>query len=181
MGFHTPDVPVEAFVANRDGWDACVAKEVGRRCPIVLHITATGVPLTRNDTTTTLQRRARELLSRGPAPVPAAELALGRRLLHDLAEDLRGGGLSPLELAFVIDAAGRLVAELVLGSRRQWLGTGKWLARRLADADPALAQRLQTALRSAHAGNVRPLVFLGRDVLEATGGPVPSEWQAPPS
>ena len=47
-GLHGGRWPVEGFISHPQGWERYVTNEVNERRPVVLHITATGVPLTTN-------------------------------------------------------------------------------------------------------------------------------------
>jgi len=174
-GFRTHDLPAEIFVADLDGWNRYIQQEIRDRHPVVLRITAVGVPLTQNEATAALQRQAGELLSAGPTPASQAELGLARRLVADLIDDLRGG-VHHLEEVLVVEAVTRQVAELVLLAQRRWLGVGKWLARLLDDADSRLARELDAAARASHTGEVEPLIAAATRALDMTGGPVPDEW-----
>ena len=63
-GVHGGRWPVEMFISDLKGWERCVAKEVHERRPLVMQITATGVPLT---TDTTRRQRCSALLD-GSSP-----------------------------------------------------------------------------------------------------------------
>ncbi|MCA1693737.1 MAG: nucleotidyltransferase domain-containing protein, partial [Actinobacteria bacterium] len=74
-------------------------------------------------------------------------------------------------------------AELALLERRQWIGHGKWLLRRLRGADPHLARKLIDAYRSLVVRNdTRPLEQITRRVLDQSGGPLMEGYHraAPP-
>jgi predicted nucleotidyltransferase len=133
-GFRFATSLVEAFVADRDSWDRCVTEEVRQRCPVVLRISATGVPVTVDRETTELQEHAADIFAAGPPPVAEPEARLGRRLLADLRLDLDGGP-PEAERAFIVEAIARQSAELLLVGRRHWLGRGKWLARVLDESE----------------------------------------------
>ena len=143
---------------------------------MVLHITATGLPLVDSNLSHRLQLSARALYESGPRPLDEQEPRLARRLLTDLLDDLPGAA-TDLEAAFLINAVAQRAAELVLLARGRWLGEGKWLARRLAEADPVLAPRLLDGIRTAHAGNHRTLLEVTVEVLAEVGGPAPLPWR----
>jgi hypothetical protein len=177
-GLHSHDWPVEIFIADLDGWNRYVEQEIRARRPVALRITASGVPLTQNDSTVELQRRANEMLIAGPAPASPAELAIAQRLLTDLVDDLRGG-MHGLEQVLVIEAVTRQTAELVLFAQRRWLGAGKWLARLLEEVDPRPAGDLDSAARAAPTGDVDALIAAANRAIDASGGPVPDRWCDP--
>ncbi len=179
-GIHGGRWPVELFISDPEGWQRCVAKEVDDRRPLVLQITATGVPLTPNDTTRELQLRAQRLLAQGPRPLTPSELSLQRRLLGDLLDDFGGVTQGP-EREFLIEVVFRQAAELWLMNNRQWLGWGKWLARAFNERSPELATGLALAVRAAHQGDASRLLAVARLVLDDAGGPVRSDWVDPVS
>lgn len=177
-GIHGGRWPVELFLSDSEGWRSYVAKEVADRRPLVLQISATGVPLTPNDTTRDLQLGAQELLTRGPRPLTPSELSLQRRLLTDLLDDLDDVRHGP-EREFLIEASFRQAAELWLMNNRQWLGWGKWMARSLNEQAPELSTGLALAVRAAHQGDRSRLLEVARLVLDDAGGPVRSDWVDP--
>ena len=179
-GFHGGRWPVELFVSDPEGWQRCVAKEVDDHRPLVLRITATGVPLTPNDTTRDLQLSAQRLLTRGPRPLTPSERSLQRRLLADLLDDFEGVPRGP-EREFLIEAIFRQAAELWLMNNRQWLGWGKWLARAFNERCPELSSELALAVQAAHQGDPSRLLAVARLVLDDAGGPVRSDWVDPVS
>jgi hypothetical protein len=176
-GFRAGGWVAEAFVADVGGWLECIAREVRARCPVVLRISATGVALTANQDTAELQRRARDNLAEGPPPLTVSESELACRLVTDFCKDLEGG-LSEQERAFVVEALARQAAELLLVSRGQWRGEGKWLARTLDDAEPGLAQSFTSAITAAHAGDPTQLTGLARAAVDASGGAIGDVWAA---
>jgi hypothetical protein len=173
-GFSAGRWPAEAFVATQQDWQRYLGAEVARRLPVVLHLTATGQPLVDSDLSQPLQQSARDLYETGPRPLDEQEYRLARRLLNDLLDDLPAA--TDLEATFLINAVAQRVAELALLAREKWLGEGKWLARRLAEADPVLANRMLDAIRTAHAGNHQTLLEVAGEILSQVGGPAPVPW-----
>jgi hypothetical protein len=177
-GLRASEWPTELFVTDLAGWDRYVDREIRERRPVVLRVTATGIPLTDNEATATLQRRASDMLRAGPPPVSSAELALARRLLADLIDDLRGG-THGLERVLVIADITQHAAELVLLARRHWLGSGKWLARLFEATDPNFARQLAATSRAAQTGDIQGLLTTATAALDAAGGPIPTQWIDP--
>jgi hypothetical protein len=177
-GLHGGRWPVEMFISDLEGWERYVAHEVRERRPVVLHITAPGVPLTINSMTTDMQLHAQQLLTEGPSPLTTSELALHCRLLTDLVDDLEDAGPGP-ERRFVIEATFRQSAELWLMSNDQWLGSGKWLARTVSEKAPKLSTELALAVDVAHQGDTARLLAVARFILDRAGGPVRSNWIEP--
>jgi hypothetical protein len=87
--------------------------------------------------------------------------------------------LEGCERSFAVLAIARQAAELFLLTQGHWLGAGKWLGRRLHDADQALAERLDAALRAAFGANEGPLLTVVAAVVDAAGGPSGEAWSAP--
>jgi hypothetical protein len=161
----------ELFVSTPESYAEIVEREVAARRSPLLHMVGEGVVLAGGDEAARLGAEARARLAAGPPPATEAERDGLRYQVSDLLDDLRGAA-DPAEVAFVavrtVDAIGRL-ALLTAG---WWFGTGKWLGRRLREADPATHDALVAGLRAATAGDVGPLVATGEAGLAAAGGPL---------
>jgi hypothetical protein len=126
---------------------------------------------------------AEAALALGPPTLDVEAIARRRYVITDLAEDLRGGG-TPGE---IIATAAHLYVELgdlILRAAGRWSGTGKALARRLEQHDPALTLRFEHAFgslfRHGHAAQVLGLV---EELLAPLGGPLSAGYHsaAPPA
>jgi hypothetical protein len=175
-GMHDGPWPAEAFVCDREGWDRYTADEIRNRRPVVLRITAAGIPLLGGVEAAELQVAARELLDAGPAPLEEREQSLLRRLLTDLVDDLEDAPPGA-ERAFLVAAVLQQAANLWLLCNRRWLGEGKWLGRLLLEAAPGLADEMAEAARLAHAGDSSRMVAVATAVLDLAGGPVREDWE----
>lgn len=71
-----------------------------------------------------------------------------RYILTDLLEDLRGC-TDPVERVHLVAHMLQRTSELALLAGGHWLGKGKWLSRRLADADLDFAAAVAQALDQA--------------------------------
>jgi hypothetical protein len=151
---------VELFVSTPGTYRATVAREVAARRSPVLHMVGEGVVVAGAEAEA-IAAEARALIAAGPPPVSDAERDGARYLVSDLLDDLRGA-------IRAVDAT----ARLALSTAGWWLGTGKWLGRRLREADPATHDALVAGLRAATAGDIGPLVGAGEAVLAAAGGPL---------
>jgi predicted nucleotidyltransferase len=146
--------------------------------PTLAAMVAEGVPVT---SATPLVRRAKELatavLAAGPPPLSAEELADGRYIVTDLAEDLRGGG-TPGEMLAVAARLYETLAGLTLRAAGHWSGIGKAVPRRLELTDPDLALRFEHAFgalfRHGHAAQVLGLV---EELLAPLGGPLAAGYR----
>ncbi|MBE1577247.1 hypothetical protein ACFORH_08715 [Amycolatopsis roodepoortensis] len=100
----------------------------------------------------------------------AADLEDRRYLLTDLLDDLDGAG-DPDELVFIADRLLIAVAELVLLTGGRWRSHGKWLLRRLREADPEICRELLLGYRQVVcAGDPAPLWRVAAGVLDGVGG-----------
>ncbi len=92
-----------------------------------------------------------------PRPLDARSVDKRRYIITDLAEDLRGGG-TPGEIIAIAARLYQELGDLILRSAGHWSGTGKALARRLEQHEPALALRFEHAFgslfRHGHAAQV---------------------------
>ena len=167
--------PVELFVQREEDWRSFAAAEEARRRSPLLHMTAHGRLLVDVDGIgARLQREARERLADGPPPLPVRELEAKRYALTDTLDDLRGCA-DPQERVFLAASLLEQAAELVLLAEGRWLGAGKWLSRRLADADPGLHGRLTAGAAVVVGGAPEGTAQLGAAVTEAldrAGGPL---------
>ncbi|MEU3183355.1 nucleotidyltransferase domain-containing protein [Streptomyces sp. NPDC006923] len=118
---------------------------------------------------TLLQAHARQLVRAGPPRATLSELEDHRYTLTDLLDDLAGCA-DPGERLCIVAELARRAAEFVLLSDGAWLGGGKWLSRRLAEARPGLPERLNTAVREALDGRTGALISLVEEVLAPAGG-----------
>lgn len=162
-------VPVELFVHTDESVAYWFERERAEGGCTLAHMLATGLPLAGAEVPQ-LQESARRHLAAGP-PVWTAELLEYRRFaLTDALDDL-AGATDAGERDVVAGQVLVMAAELALGSRGAWLGTGKWLLRRLRENDPELADQLLAGHRSAVAiGEVSELVRVCDTVLDGVGG-----------
>lgn len=124
-------------------------------------------------------------LALGPPPLEVEALARRRYIVVDLAEDLRGGG-TPGEIIAIAARLYQELGDLILRSAGHWSGTGKALARRLEQHNPALALRFEHAFgslfRHGHAAQVLGLVEellapLGGTLLAGYHSAAPAAWR----
>ncbi|WP_431783864.1 nucleotidyltransferase domain-containing protein [Streptomyces chumphonensis] len=162
--------PVELFVHTEATWHAYVEREVrGRRSPLVW-MCAEGLLIRDVDGLgARLAATARQVVAAGPPPVSAEEVEDRRYALTDLLDDLVGCDDQDERLFIATELVTR-TGQLALALEGSWLGGGKWLARRLEPAAPALAGRLHHGLREVLDGRVEPLVRVVDEVVEQAGG-----------
>lgn len=159
---------VEAFVYHRQALDHWLVKEVESRRPVLLEFLAHGTVLVDDGSGAELRSSATRVLDDGPRPLDAKELDLRRYRLSALLDDLRDVAPGGHEEYAVLADAFESAAELLLLTNGGWLGTGKWLTRRMAGLEHPLAD----ALLAWAAGAREPgaLLELGTAVLDSCGG-----------
>lgn len=165
--------PVELFVHTSASVRWFVAQDLKRRQPSMARLVATGVRLLPGDAGNALQEECRAVLAAGPEELSDDERASLRYALTDLLDDLADAEPGPMRTAVAV-AVWRETAELALATAGGWRGGGKWLVRELVALDARtgrdLTGDLDSALRSALARDVAPLITTADDVLDAVGG-----------
>ena len=162
-------VPVELFVHTDESVAYWFERERQAGGCTLAHMLATGLPLAGVEGDL-LQARAREHLAAGPPAWTREQLDHRRYALTDALDDL-AGATDAGERDAVAGQVLVMAGELALGSRGAWLGTGKWLVRRLRERDPDLAAELLAGHRDAVAsGAVSTLVAACDRVLDTVGG-----------
>lgn len=112
-----------------------------------------------------LREWADEVLATGPQ-VEQHALNLRRYTVSALLDDLHDA-VDAGERALLLADAFTALSELLLLTHGQWLGSGKWLLRRLRAWDRAVADRLSGALVS---GDRKGFIELADDLLTPLGG-----------
>lgn len=161
----------ELFVATPSSFEYFVTKEIRARRSPLLQMCAEGIELFSLDGTVERYRvEARRLLAASPPRLSDDELNQRRYRITDLLDDLSSSDEGP-ELTFITGSIVTEATELALCSAGQWLGTGKWLARRLEDHDPQLLTRLNDAVTSSIVtGDRSALRTVVLEILERVGG-----------
>ncbi|AMB58494.1 hypothetical protein [Microterricola viridarii] len=111
---------------------------------MLLHMLLEGIELRGGRALTELREGWRDVLAGGPE-ASAHELAARRYVITDLLDDLRDA-VDPMERHAVAFALFEKTAELLLLHDRRWLGTGKYLPRRLREWNPERAEALTEPL-----------------------------------
>lgn len=130
-----------------------------------------GTPLRTGAEFAELRRWSADRLALGPR-VPAHQLALRRYAVTDLIDDLTDA-TDELASATIRADLIRGLGELALLSAGVWLGSGKWLARRLRTADPDAADALAACAREH---DDREAARLAADLLGRLGGRVDQDF-----
>jgi predicted nucleotidyltransferase len=169
---------VELFVHDVGSIHQWWAREAANRRNTLADMCAHGLILTGGERATTLQREAATFLAVGPPALTTVELERLRYALTDALDDLSDAD-DPGERDILAGAVLVGAAELALLSRRQWLGRGKWLVRRLRAFDGPLADRLLAAHRHAVAnGDPAELITAADDIVTRVGGRLAAGYRA---
>jgi predicted nucleotidyltransferase len=168
---------VEFFVHTEDSLVSFIDRERRLRRSPLLHMCAHGLIISDHDQRLArLRALARARWSAGPAPLTTDELDDRRyrltAMLDDLADEADPAGRAALAAAVFTD-----VADLALISRGRWSGAGRWLTRRLRDADGALTDHLVAGLSAAVHGDPRLLISCGTTELDRLGGRLDSGYE----
>jgi hypothetical protein len=173
--------PVELFVHTPDSVAAFIRLDRDSGNGTMAFMCASGlVLLDRDGTGERIRATAAETVAAGPAPASPAELDRRRYTVTDLRDDLLGATDEDELLA----VAATLLAEagtLLLSALGRWRGGGKWLPRRLREADPELAGLLLGGYRTLVRGGPRePFVDAVAALLDRCGGPLWAGYRRTP-
>ena len=164
-------LPVEWFCHTADSYAEFVERETESRRSPLLHMCGEGVVLLdRNGSGHRTREDALARLSAGPPPLSRAELEDRRYGLTGQLDDLAGAD-DPDELIFIADRLLIEVAELILVAGGRWRSHGKWLLRRLREAEPEISRRLLRGYRQVVCqGEPALLQQVANGVLDDLGG-----------
>ncbi|MFF3016645.1 nucleotidyltransferase domain-containing protein [Streptomyces sp. NPDC057939] len=164
---------VELFVHTRAGLGELFAADVANRRAAMQHMYATGLVLVDVDDEARRARALAEADLRAGPPVPDPPTVEAKRYgLTDSLDDL-ADATDPVEGLAVAGYVLTTAAELLCDHHRAWTGGGKWLPRRLLEADPSRgAALLEGHLRMCRAGDPTALTDAASAVLDLVGGPL---------
>ncbi|MER5808076.1 nucleotidyltransferase domain-containing protein [Streptomyces sp. NPDC002033] len=164
---------VELFVHTPTGLADLFAADVRARRGVLQSMYATGLVLADTDGAAGRARALAEAdLCAGPPPLDPATVETKRYGLTDALDDLVGAADRAERLA-VAGSVFNAAADLLLDHHRAWTGTGKWLPRRLLQADPRRgAALIDGHLRVGASGEPAGLAEAAAEVLSLTGGPL---------
>ena len=164
---------VELFIHTRAGLLDLFASDVAARRAVLQSMYATGLVLVdTNGEAGRARTLAKTDLRKGPPALEPQTVETKRYGLTDALDDLTDAGEQIERLAvagFVLNAA----ADLLCDYHRAWIGGGKWLPRRLLEAD---AERggalLEGHLYLCESGNPAPMIDAASEILDLVGGPL---------
>lgn len=134
----------EVFAYTFDSFNEWARGGVAQHRPVIVHMLLEGAPVRGGQSLTELRARWREAIEAGP-DAPRHELDMRRYAITDLVDDLRDAR-DPLEQHIIAFTLFEKTAEFMLLSNRQWIGTGKYLPRRLREWNSERADALATPL-----------------------------------
>ncbi|MFE6900613.1 nucleotidyltransferase domain-containing protein [Streptomyces sp. NPDC057717] len=156
-----------------------------RRRATVVFVYAHGVILDDLDGHVARTRQlAEEVVALGPPSLTADQWRHGRYVLTCYLDDLMDTpAASRHEQLVIADHVLRQAAELTTAHHGAWTGIGKWLPRRLLEADPELGKALLDGYQTvAEQADAAPLAAAVKRLLDLIGGPLregySNSWQA---
>lgn len=163
---------VELFVHTRMGLAELFAADVATRRAVLQAMYGSGLVLVDRDGEAGRARALAEAdLRLGPPALEADAVETRRYGLTDALDDL-GDAEDPVERVAVAGVVLAGAAELLFDHHRAWRGGGKWLPRRLREADPRLGEALLDGhLRVCATGDPAGLAAAASEVLDLVGGP----------
>ncbi|GAA2484729.1 nucleotidyltransferase domain-containing protein [Streptomyces gobitricini] len=164
---------VELFVHTRAGLAALFAADVAARRAVMQSMYVSGLVLVdRNGEARHVRRLAEADLREGPPPLAPGAVETRRYGLTDALDDLADTS-DTIERLAVAGLVVNSAADLLCDHHQAWLGSGKWLPRRLMEADARRgAALLRGHLHSCEAGDPTALFEAASEILGLVGGPL---------
>lgn len=159
------DEVFEVFAYTPESFDRWATAGVEEFRPVVVHMLVEGTPVRHGAELDDLRAGWQRVIDDGPSP-STQQIDVLRYVVTDLLDDLTDA-TDPLERRVVAGTLFEKTAALMLLTARQWLGTGKYAARRLRQWDPARAERLAAPFL---ADDVPAFASAVRRELDAAGG-----------
>ncbi|MFE2825644.1 nucleotidyltransferase domain-containing protein [Streptomyces sp. NPDC059271] len=166
---------VELFLNSVDDLAEFFQWDRARRRATVVFLYAHGATLTdRQGHVARARRMAEEVIKLGPPPLTTEQWRHGRYVLTCYFDDLVDSSSSNRhEQLAVADHALREAAELLTARQDSWTGIGKWLPRRLVEADPELGSKLLDGHQAvAERADPTQLASAVDELLRSIGGPL---------
>lgn len=156
---------VEVFAYTPTSYRGWAEREISSFRPVILVMLRDGVVLRESVVLTELRDWATTVLAAGPS-IDQHALDVRRYMVSALLDDL-ADSIEPDERILVLAEAYRALVELLLLAHGRWLGSGKWLVRRLREWDVVVAGRLGEALAT---GDVDAFVSCADELMTPLGG-----------
>ncbi|MBT2406544.1 MULTISPECIES: nucleotidyltransferase domain-containing protein [unclassified Streptomyces] len=164
---------VELFIHTRAGLAELFAADVASRRAVLQSVYATGLVLVDLDGAAGQARALAEAdLRGGPPALEPAAVETKRYGLTDAVDDLGDAG-DPIERLAVAGVVVNAAADLLFDHHRAWVGGGKWLPRRLLEADGEHGGALLDGHRHlCETGDPASLIDAAARILDLVGGPL---------
>lgn len=134
----------EVFAYTTEGFREWADRGVAQHRPVIVHMLVEGIPIRSRPALAELRAQWDAVLAAGPV-LGERESLFRRYVITDLLDDLQDA-TDPLEQHVVAGLLFERLAELMLLVDGQWIGSGKWLPRRLRAWCPERADRLSAPL-----------------------------------
>ncbi|MGC4985108.1 nucleotidyltransferase domain-containing protein [Streptomyces sp. DT193] len=176
---------VELFVHTRAGLDELFAADTASRRGVMQRMYADGLVLSERDgAAARIKRHAEDALREGPGALAPATVESRRYALTDALDDLADSA-DVVERLAVAAVVLNTAADLLFDHCRAWTGGGKWLPRRLLEADPGRGGTLLDGYRHlCEKGEPEDFADAAAEILTLAGGPLREgyarTWRAAP-
>ncbi|MFF9982576.1 nucleotidyltransferase domain-containing protein [Streptomyces erythrochromogenes] len=165
---------VELFIHTQAGLGELFAADAATRRGVMQHRYADGLVLCEpaGAATCSKQQHAEEALREAPGALAPATVESRRYALTDELDGLVDAA-DAVERLVVANVALSTAADLLFDHRRAWTGSGKWLPRRLLQADPEHGGALlEGCRRLCEDGEPEDFADAAVEVLALAGGPI---------
>ncbi|MEV7013569.1 hypothetical protein [Streptosporangium sp. NPDC051022] len=164
---------MELFVHTRAGLLELFAADVAARRAVLQSMYAVGLVLVDTDGEAGRARALAEAdLRKGPPGLRPQMVETKRYVLTDALDDLADAG-HRIELLAVAGLVLNTAADLLCDYHHAWIGSGKWLPRRLLEADAHRgAALLEGHLHLCESGDPALMIDAASEILDLVGGPL---------
>lgn len=156
---------VEVFAYTPDAYEDWAKGSIAQFRPTIVDMLVSGAAIRDDGSLASLRNKWRRVLAAGAEPSPEL-LAMKRYIVTDVLDDLQDA-TDPLETRVLAHTLFREVAELALLANGRWIGTGKYLPRRLREWNEDRAAALTDPYLADDRAKL--LVAAARE-LDAAGG-----------
>lgn len=136
----------EVFGYTHEAFGEWAQGGIAQHRPVIVEMLVDGVEVRGRTALADLRQTWRRALEAGPT-VTAHELEMRRYVITDLLDDL-SDSTDQLEQRVIASTLFDRIAELILLANGHWIGTGKYLPRRLRELSSEIADQLSAPLLS---------------------------------
>ncbi|REJ06640.1 nucleotidyltransferase domain-containing protein [Microbacterium bovistercoris] len=146
------DEVFEVFAYTAAGFAEWAQRGVDQHRPVIVHMLVEGCVVREGAELDELREHWADVLEAGPE-LTEVEAVFRRYVITDVLDDLRDAA-DPLERHVLASVLFERTAELMLLAEGQWLGTGKWLPRRLRVLETDRVEALSAPLLAGDYGTL---------------------------